>query len=371
MHRRIKSTLVPKLILITLALFALISTTLILLNNSSKPKETKVQAAQEFAKDCKDGQFYENCYQKLFKDFATKNDFETSKSVLKQLQNIDPKLNSCHLMAHIIAAAAVQNTRDWQSLLKNQDPMECSGGYFHGIVEGRARLDGNSKVDANTIINFCKDYPKGQEGSCIHIMGHILLVDKLDNLDNAVKECDLVVSENQYQCYSGVFMEHMTRENLVVHTIVPFQITWDINYANQMTQLCSTFTKNAAMGCWGEIGPLYATAHANDPTQTRSDCRQAKNNEWIENCYIHGAVKIAVTSNDSTNLKTLCEPYFSDSEKHNDCALRVIDAMLSTSENYLGAALKFCYGDDIKYQDYCLKAVSNKTGRPTESFKTS
>jgi len=47
-------------------------------------------------------------------------------------------------------------------ILKNIDPRACSGGFFHGILEGHTSSEPNFELNGNQIDKLCEDkYPFG------------------------------------------------------------------------------------------------------------------------------------------------------------------------------------------------------------------
>jgi len=326
-------------------------------NRSSQKIDSKNQETQKIKLDCHDKPFSQDCYIKDFYFLAKASGTELAKNVLSKLQEIDPTTNDCHTIAHSIGRAAVEKNPDnWKQIIDGEDPNFCSGGFFHGAIEAHARFDNNFNVTGPEANNLCDygNYPY-REGSCKHALGHIILVDTQGNLAKAVTTCDLIKPPFEDECYGGVFMENVVRQNLKDHGI-GVQYNWDRQYANKNEVVCQNQLGKAAKGCWGEMGHLYAAINNDEGEKTFQECYKAREQSFIDNCYKLAIQKMSVTA-DQPKLNRACNVYTNLESKYTQCVGYVISSITNTSANLKTKGINFCDSLLEIYKKDCLNQI--------------
>lgn len=309
---------------------------------------------------CKDNDNYVKCYKKQFGELSKVYDLPYLQHVLTVLWSIDERTRSCHALAHTIALAQVEKTASsWSQMLGTIDPQACSGGFFHGILEGHARFDPTFELTKSYIESLCgnKDN-KYSEGSCIHIFGHLLLVESNGDIAKATAICNSLMLSSNDQCYSGVFMENMTKENLSVHGLAT-QSKWTQASLPTFEELCLGYKGKAANGCWGEMGHMYAAVYNDDPQIVFDSCERALQKEFSTNCYLHAVTKMSVTSNSQSNVNGICKSY-EGSTLFDTCVNRLIDALLKASPRFYERGEKFCQSLSSESQINCFENLKHK-----------
>ena len=301
----------------TIILSTLFLAVLVLYKNNLKFKVNYVDSVAKEAKqaslECKDNKFSTQCYAEEFRKITKEYDLFFAKDVLSQVWSLDNRTLSCHFLAHKIGTYQVEkDPTSWRKLLDKIDPQFCSGGLFHGILETHARFDPDFNVKKQVDI-ICKDIKSSYEqGSCVHILGHILLIEVDGSVSEAVEICENIKLTTVDQCYSGVFMENMVREDLREHGIVKENFVWNKKSASEMEALCRKYNGTAAYGCWGEMGHMYAAVYDDNPSIVFRLCANAPSEEFSTNCYLHAVAKIAVTSSNQSYVNVLCKVYEGD-----------------------------------------------------------
>lgn len=330
--------------------------------------------AQRLFDVCRNNSPNSQCYFTEFKPLAKKHDLVFAKKTLYALQNLDENIKACHSIAHTISLSAIEkDPENWEQLFNNQDPEECSGGFYHGILEGHARYDSSFQISGEEITNICTGKSNSYiEGSCVHIFGHILLVESNNDLKEALEKCSKINSKETAQCYSGVFMENMTRENLKEHGLAT-QFNWTIESAKDYEKLCDNFSYAQAKACWGEMGYMYSAIYNDDPTIVLQQCRRAGNDEFIGKCYFNATAKIPQTSNNQLFVNSICQAYitnpqfFPTNEDPMDyCMSRVINALLSTSLTFFEKANSFCSSFNLKESENCFQIIGRNLSEKIE-----
>lgn len=316
-----------------------------------------IEAAQSAAIFCRDETAYDHCYQEKLSQIAKVNGLVFSRQVLEQLWDIDDRTRSCHAIAHRIALAQIEKLpSSWDKLLATIDPQACSGGFFHGILEGHTRFDSSFQITDEQITKLC-DRQDGaySQGSCLHIMGHLLLVEHYPNLKKAIAFCDGLTLPS-YECYSGIFMENITRQNLNEHGLAS-QITWTKESSQTYEQLCASYQGEAAKACWGNMGFMYAAVYNDDADKVYELCSKASREVLQTNCYMRAVEKIAVTGASQSQINSLCNPYKNDQIHLTHCMVRVVSAMLTSSVKFYDRGTNFCAVLPNIYQKPCYEEI--------------
>lgn len=331
--------------------------------------------AQKIVNNCKSFNYKEQCYLDQFKLLTEKKDAEFAKKTLLELQNIDPaNSRGCHLIAHYISIAETRkDPAKWLELLKNEDSNLCSGGFIHGILEVHIADESDFELNSQTFSQICsqvKDKPKGLN-SCYHNLGHLLLVQEQNNIDDSIKVCNQIAEGRlKYECLSGMFMENLTRLNLEAHGLGSIK-AWNQAFIDETEKLCQAYQGLPAQACWKEISYLYWSVNNRDPERLAEECKKAPNKASQDECYIYGAGNMTSSAYfKKENLKKLCTNYLQEPELYTRCGYQVVGAMLSNSLSYSDWAIEFCSNTEEDFKQRCFNrmgiALDNATVSKTQ-----
>src|SRR3989344_7728896 len=271
-------------------------------DRAQKEMNTKItQITENIASECfKSTLSWRKCSYDKMSEIAKTIPFDSSIKIMKALEKIDPRSRDCHLMAHAVATAEMErNPNSWKEFLTKVDANYCTGGFIHGMVEGLNRYDKSFKLDENSLPAICGIVKKSVKGSggdqyCAHISGHILLTEQAGLIDESVEVCSKVPKNLQYQCNGGVFMESITRDNLILHGL-------------------------------GE--------HIPTNQKTTDLCRKAPSNIYGNECYLHASGLIIREPRLSTDIKnSVCNPLIGNNVLFRRCISGVINTLLSASK---------------------------------------
>lgn len=310
------------------------------------------------------------CYQKSLEQLASTSGLPAAISTLEKLQHNEDRLRDCHTLAHKIAGYTVrQHPQKWEQLLQTTSPQACSSGFFHGILEGHLATDPDFSINQNAIKKICEEHQsKYEQGSCAHGLGHLALVERLDDLDATLPTCNLTIEHITQQCFSGVYMEHMVRSNLIDHGLAQ-PPNLNEQYGNEFSALCRK--NNQPLGqlaCWGEMGYLYAGLAGDNTKELLSRCQAGTERTNIENCFLTGIQKIAVTSENDTAVSQACDLVKESSELYTNCLGRIIDTALTTSNSFLPRALTLC-ARQTDFIENCYTTLINTLKNNQDSFQ--
>lgn len=299
------------------------------------------------------------CYYDYFFRLSGKNDTMFAFDSLHELQAVDPDTRLCHLIAHSIGRAAYNNNpKDWKKTLREISP-ECNYGALHGVVEGYSW--GGKKLDTTTLTGICgeKPYP-----GCIHGLGHVLLVNTGNNIDQSLKMCTAFNSPGYNQaCMTGVFMESMIGEGLFEHGYISSkrQQHW-IDHFDDFEKMCSSYTGEIADNCWAEIPDASVFKFKNTPAAAVEYCNQAPTSNAGFLCRRHTiSALIALSGFDLKKQRYICElPVQNDPNYKRDCYSSLIaSASSSLPVKFADTLLDYCNSIPVNYQNKCFQ-IFNK-----------
>lgn len=306
----------------------------------------------------------EVCYALAFGDTTKSHSLPFVFSVLTRTQELDPSTRGCHLIAHSIAAYETEkNPSDWLALLRKMDQNICSGGLLHGVIEAHSQVDASFVLNGDLVNKIC-DYvaeTKGDGGAlnCAHIMGHITLAQKKGNIFSSVRVCNEADKKLQYECFSGVFMENETRDNLEAHNVAK-KIPWDDQTTKVQEDICRSYKGEAAKSCWREIVHMYTFTSNNDPKKVYILCQRAAIADATNDCYFHGIGVMGSTSTwNPENNKYVCLPFVKDKSNYQSCTEWFVNSMMASSVQFAPQAVQFCKDIDELYKNNCMQHVAD------------
>ncbi len=302
---------------------------------------------------CQKSSELERCYGDKFWELGKNRKFEHTMDVFYSLQSVDPSTLSCHFIAHKISQAEVsKNPSLWLDVIGKIDLNSCSRGFFHGAIEGYLQLDPDFVLNKNTIVDICDKVSKRTSSNlskshtksmCMHTVGHMVLVQAEGNVDNGLEICSQLSVDTEKDCYDGVFMENINRENLQLHDLAE-DLDWNEDNTFQIERLCKKYSGVAAGACWEGVSEMYGSISNGDSTRLYSLCLAVPENADRENCYAKGSGFMAFLiasgkSNPKGGLTSLCKE---NDGQRNKCIQHVISYVLNSSKSYKDQILSFC-----------------------------
>lgn len=332
-------------------------------------------------KECTDLAYKERCYSKAFYDLTKSTDVSFARDTLKQLQQLDPKNSlGCHFIAHQIANAAVEkDPQNWNKLINQITPYECTGGYIHGMIEIHIREQGqNIKLTSDVMNQVCQKFNTGiilneyAMRNCFHILGHISVAETAGDIDLSLKICDgFGSSYRRIECYGGVFMETMTRENLIAHGLSePF--VWDEENTKKTEEVCRKYPGEYGSACWKDISYMYVSVSKNDPFELYKRCHRAPTESDAKECFIFGSGNMVTFSSfDRSSLPQVCQPVVSDKDLYTRCLNNMMGALLTSSFDNISDVTQTCL-DNLQKHPTCfdfMTTILKRNGADLQMMK--
>ncbi|MBI2442586.1 MAG: hypothetical protein HYV40_01600 [Candidatus Levybacteria bacterium] len=363
------------LLLISVAIFlivALVTTQYYLLPayTQAKQHEQAGIAANTVLQACKDAyDFWRHCYEVEVEKMSQKYPLPVSLLAFSKIQALDNRTNECHVIAHAIMKQYVTDHPDnWTEYAQQIDPYSCNYGFIHGIVEARSMVDKTFVLSAQTIPELCSEFSKhtktqGLEETCAHIMGHVLLVNKEGDIDDAVTVCKNVPSRMQRECFAGSFMESYTRTNLVAHGIAEY-VPWNDETIQKQETLCKSYTDLPAFSCWQEISHMYNSRTRYQPEAVFAQCQVAGEERLIDSCYLHAVNELTQNNNaDDAYLSKLCMPYDQKPPQYQTCMNTIIRSLIYDKTALAERALQFCTVVNTQHARTCFQIIGGALER--------
>ncbi|MBI2018036.1 hypothetical protein HYS92_03210 [Candidatus Daviesbacteria bacterium] len=329
----------------------------------------------EIVQKCQISIDWRYCYGKELSAFNKTQSFKKTLAILSEIQDLDEKTRDCHFIAHQLASSEVEkNPKNWLSIFDYVDQNFCVNGFIHGALEGRARFDHGFELNTQTIPQTCQTIEervirknekadiKGKsnsEGGCSHILGHILLANQGGNISEAVKSCESLNEKLRSNCLNGVFMENITRDNLVEHQLAE-RIQINDKTATEFEQLCLGQKESVAKSCWREIAHLYTSLVSDVPLEVFKRCQSASIKTNANECYFHG-INLMVLGRDvpEEHLTHMCQPFWGSKELP-ECINRTIGPLIQSSTKFIDRAITFCRNLPPNAQGGCFTQIASR-----------
>lgn len=328
---------------------------------------TALNQAKGIFESCGEGKGGEQCYSKELAVLTKNKTLDFALQTLSALEEIDPNARGCHLIAHSITLAETsKDPSKWKELLSKVDSNDCSGGFVHGVLEARSRLDSSFELNEKTIPEICdyvgQTHGQGGEFNCSHIMGHILMAENSGDIEKSNSICSKIAKDLQYECFSGVFMENETRDNLVAHGISQ-HIPWNGATTKEQEELCRKYDGVASRACWREVVHMYSFISFDNPQEVFKLCSQAPDVLNRDECYLHG-VGIMTASNrfNLENMRIICEPYLQDEQSFKVCMGFVVNSLVMSSPKFADRVIRFCNEISEDYRKGCFQKLGDQLG---------
>lgn len=317
----------------------------------------------------------EECYSKKLADLTNTKSIQEATNTLLELEKIEPQTKGCHIMAHKMSIAAVEKyPNNWKNLLGEIDPLMCTSGFIHGILEAHTRFDPSFKIDGESLEATCQYIVNTSktdiDPTCSHILGHLLLAQNNGNIESSVEICSEVTEKLRHECYSGVFMENITRHNLEIHGIAE-RIQWDLEHTRAQEKICLQYKGTESNACWQEVSHMYAALENNHPEKVFGLCSSnAPTQQEKDDCYIHAVAFMPLLPTfNFDNLKLLCKPYENNSLMYIKCFNNVVFFMIISSVDFIEETIDFCNSLNIKHQEACYKKIGTSISKTTSKDK--
>jgi hypothetical protein len=295
------------------------------------PEET----ANSYFQKCKDVFDFRRCYTPLFKKLANISNIDETLATLTATQEIDPRVNNCHYIAHDITFALIKRfPEEWVKRMHSLNLSWCSTGFMHGTILKLGFDKGAFTEQISKMDQFCKDIIATQddkrliEDSCYHATGHVFLIENGGSVDEGLKVCNLYDTVKKRQdCAIGLFMETVQRDALIEHELAE-KNSWSWEELEKQEAICKKYDPITARACWMEMWPLYkANAWRVIPKYSnlkdfQTLCSRAEDTRAQDRCYQYGIYTIidnGLGFLSESEIRHSCDGYKDDLSRLTEC----------------------------------------------------
>lgn len=326
------------------------------------------KSAQRIASFCQDKADWRKCYGDQLGSLNKSQKISDTLKVLTELESIDRKTMDCHLISHKIASSEVEkDPQNWLMIFQSVDQQMCMGGFVHGAMEGKKRFDSSFALNESTIPEICDSINKATKekkyDACSHVIGHILLAEVGGDLKKGSGVCNRLPDELREPCNNGVFMENITRDNLVDHGLAKY-IKFDDSSAAMIEETCRQYSGIPGTACWRELSHLYAGLGDKSLKRMWELCSRASNMNDRDECYIHAFNSILPRPDfDESQLTAICTPLKFDSKKYDHCYSWAIYNFMNNSIVVNNRAITLCSLASDDYRKKCFAILGQRLAR--------
>ena len=335
-----------------------------------KSNEEFKQEAERIAVNCMGKGGWE-CYKQAFSELTEKNGLTFTEQVLYAIQDVDPFLRNCHILAHSISQAATRKEPSrWKELLEQVNIYSCGGGFLHGVLETHMSSEPGFTITADFINNLCSNLSADEKKRmCSHGLGHLILLEKEGDLSSALPVCSGVKQDSTgmaVDCFIGLFMEDHQKLALSEHEIAKAPI-FDDQYVQKLEKGCFSYDGIAAVACWNEMSEIYGKSYGFDPALIYQKCSQAPQEQERNRCFLKGVALMSVDYSFSTKNKLLsiCQPYNQAGQEdgYKVCLNYVVTSLMYYSPLYIDRGIVLCSNVSDQFQENCFKDLGNQLKR--------
>lgn len=331
--------------------------------------------------ECDNGTNKARCLAEYYRMYNDKNGMRKTFSNLALLMKNYPEYDGfCHMITHGIGHSQLGKDKDFAKALFNffrgnyyKNISTCGSGFVHGLLEESVK---ELRTDQE-IISFFKetcDTKTMREilgRGCVHGLGHAALIQFDMDLAKAVSVCKEIKRDefDEFECYTGVFMELVLSENL--DKIIVKKGKSDLDFV-----LCNRFLKPEEKlvreACIFETG--IALQNFVDPDEKGNRfskaiklCSVFRDSYERYICIKNISIR-AITDDGEDNLKKMCIENIKNREERVYCVY-VYAYRLAIGLTNRKDAIFFKIGEDIcKNLGYfeakdCMKLLNSRVDR--------
>lgn len=201
---------------------------------------------------------------------------------------------AAHDFAHIIGIVA--HEEGGMANLKICDTA-YNYGCYHGFIEDF--IAKNTVSEVSQIEDGCIALGWVHAPSCLHGIGHGVMVDASYNLDKALNNCSLLQESSQIYCWDGVFMERIVGSMLSSKD--KLKLT-----DGTLNEPCRSVAATYRQQCWRNQPAAWLAYFKNDIRRTGDQCL-AIDLKFQDICLASTGHLIAMGApNDANQIKNLC-----------------------------------------------------------------
>lgn len=326
-------------------IFAVFTILVLVLAFALKPSSQKSQSLEV------PGEIFKNEDFAAFEDFANEVGAKKAYLALKSyFKNNDAK---AHDFAHVIGFAAV--SEEDINGIKICDNF-YNYGCFHGFMQVYLRNHGISAV--SDMEKACTDLGTVNAPSCLHGIGHGLMMEASYDLYNALQNCQILQDSYQTYCFDGVFMERIAGSMLADDKKL-------VLTKENLLEPCGSMSPKFKRECWRNQVSVWYTFFKGDSASVGTYCSSIEDQYW-ETCFEGmGYINVITIGEDIENLVKSCNVV--NDRAHDLCLMGEVKELLFEGKSPQ-IAESICFSSTVQSRDRCLATFSQAFSDYKERF---
>lgn len=272
-----------------------------------------------------------------FEAYTKQNGAKKTYDVLKAyFKNNEP---DAHDFAHVVGnVAAEEDEIDGLKICDNYYNYGC----YHGFMQIYLKKHGVAGVSG--MEKSCLGLGPTNAPSCLHGIGHGLMMESFYDLDAALKNCGILKTESQTYCFDGVFMER----------IIGSMLSGDKKLRTSESLLlepCQSVGVLYKKMCWRNQVSVWYSYFAKDTAKVGSYCAALDRSYW-QICFESiGLLNVQQLSEDSQKLVSACK--IVDQGAYNNCLTGEVKELLFEGKSP-DVARNLCAFATNSFRESCL-----------------
>lgn len=277
---------------------------------------------------------------RAFEDFTKKVGSKKSYDLLKSY--FSQNESDAHDFAHVIGFVAADQGLDGLSVCDNFYNYGC----YHGFMQIYLGNNGvSSVVDMEAA---CLKLGMVHAPSCLHGIGHGLMMEASYDLNIALKNCRMLNQSSQTYCFDGVFMERLAGSMLSRDRRI--KLTSDTLF-----EPCDKADLLYKRECWRNQVSAWFGFFEGDTAKIGSYCAAIEKEYW-QICFESlGLINVQNIGANEQGLIKSCG--IVNSQAHDYCILGEVKELLFEGKPY-NLAYNLCFLTEQTFRDTCLSTYN-------------
>lgn len=229
-------------------------------------------------------------------------------------------------------------------------------GCYHGFIE--AFIAKNTVAKVASIEDGCIALGPVHAPSCLHGIGHGVMVDASYNLDTALENCASLKVTSQIYCWDGVFMERIVGSMLT-------QKDKFIMTQQTLREPCDSVTTIYKEQCWRNQVASWLPFFGGNTQEVGNQCALTEL-EYQKTCFESLGLLVTITVGENAsqiiNSCTLADNQISD-----DCLVGAMKELLFEGKK-ADIAARLCNAVSRPARDYCHQTYSDHLSQSQARF---
>lgn len=261
---------------------------------------------------------------------------------------------AAHDFAHIIGIVAHD-----QKGIENLKICDTAYNYgcYHGFIE--AFIAKNTLAGVSEIENGCIALGTVHAPSCLHGIGHGVMVDASYNLDTALQNCSRLLQTSQIYCWDGVFMERIVSSMLAQKD--KFVMT-----EHSLREPCDSVATIYKEQCWRNQVAAWLPFFGGNTQEVGNECALTEL-EYQKTCFESLGLLVTITAGENREALVSSCQVLPQNQISDDCLVGAMKELLFEGKK-ADIAASLCNAVSQSGRDYCQQIYNDHLAQSRARF---